>query len=90
MVTEAMALLPWGRGEQELDDTIRIGIRQRLEKNRIHHCEDRGVDPDAESQRSHGGKGEPGLFEEHVQRMLQVVPKITHKPSSFLTCTFDF
>ena len=46
------------RGEQELNNAIRVWVSERLEQYRVNHCENGGIDPDAQSQRSNRGKGE--------------------------------
>jgi hypothetical protein len=66
------------RGKQELNNAIRVRVGERLEQNRVHNRENRGVDPDAQRKRSNGGKSESRIRTEHAHRMLEVVPEIAH------------
>ena len=48
-----------GRGFLEHpDQSIRLGIRQRLQQDAVHHAEDRRVRTDPQSQRQRGDDGE--------------------------------
>ena len=44
-------------GVADVDETIRVGIRQRLQQHRVKHREDGGVGCDSERQRGDGDDG---------------------------------
>ena len=68
--------LPLRRGQKELHDSVRIGITQRLQQNRVDDREDCRVCPDAQGERGHYGKCESGVLREHAQRMFEVRKEI--------------
>ena len=79
---EALGALALRRGEQELNNAIRVRVSERLEQNRVHDREDGGVDSDAERQGSDRGERESWIHAEHAHGMLEVVPEIAHSAGS--------
>ena len=69
-----------GRIVIELDHAIGIGISERLQQNRVDHGKDGGVGSDAQRQGGNRGDGEAGVLEEHAQRVLNLLPQMTHAP----------
>ena len=60
------------QGGHEHDEPVGVGERERLEQDRVHHREDRGVGADAERERGDGGEGEAGAAAQRAQRVTQV------------------
>ena len=44
----------------KINKALRLRIRERTQEHRVDHAEDRGVRADAEREREHGDKSEPG------------------------------
>ena len=51
----------------DLDDTLRVGKRQRPENQRIQHGEDRGIPTDAQRKCEKHGQGEVFVLDQHTQ-----------------------
>ena len=62
------------RGEQ-IHQSIRVPIRQRSQKNRIHQAEDGSACADAQSQRTYRGDGKTRAAAQRAQAILSVLPK---------------
>ncbi len=60
------------RGRAELDDPVRLRIRERLQQNRVHHGENRGIGADAQRKRSENREGECRAFPEHADGVADV------------------
>jgi len=54
------------------------GYESGLSSHCVDHGKDGGVGADAERQGGDRGDGEAGVLDEHVQRMLDVIPEISH------------
>ena len=54
------------------DQLLRILNRQPLEQDRIDETEDRRVSSDAECQRQHRNRGEPGVLPEQAQTIAEI------------------
>ena len=74
-----------GRIVKELDHAVGIGVGEGLEQNRVDYREDGGVGSDAQRQSGQGGEGKAGVLEEHLQRVLDIVPEIAHASTPFST-----
>jgi hypothetical protein len=57
------------------DQPPRMRERQRLEKHRVHHAENRGGRSDTERERDDGGGGEAGRLSEPAARVADVAGK---------------
>jgi hypothetical protein len=62
----------------QLDQPIRLGIRQRVQHYALHDGEDRGVGADRERQRQHGGDGERRAACQSSQGVPQLLPDSVH------------
>ena len=58
------------------DEPIAVRIRQRTQQHGVDHAEDGGGGADAERERDHGGRGEPGIASETARRVRHVAPHI--------------
>jgi hypothetical protein len=62
-------------------EPIGVAERQRLEEQRMQHGENGHVGPDAERERRHRRKGEPGLLAERAGRVGDVLFESRHRRS---------
>ena len=62
--------------------TVRVGVRQRPQQDRIHHTEDGRVCPDAERQRQYRHSREAGILAEYPKTVAQVLQYV-FEPSPF-------
>ncbi len=73
-----MHLLPVLVQFPDADDSIRFGVGERFEQNRIHHAEDRAVRPDSQRERENRDGGEPGIPGERATGVAQILPERSH------------
>ena len=59
---------------------MRIGHRQRLQHDRVHQGEDRGIRANAERERQHSRKGEAGRLAQLPYRVSKIMKKGIHSP----------
>ena len=64
----------------QINQLIRVVIRQRLQKNAIDHAKDRAVRPDADSQREHAYGRETGIVSQATSGVSQ---SETHAETTF-------
>src|SRR6202041_2012647 len=63
----------------ELDDAVRLGKRQRAEKDAIDDGEDGGVRADTKCESQNGDDGEAGRPCQYTQTVSKVLPEGGHK-----------
>ena len=64
------------RGAEHVHDAIGLGIRQRLEQQRIQHAEDRRVRAHAEDDGQHRGDREPRRLAQAAQAVANILHRI--------------
>ena len=64
-----------GIGSEQIDQPIRVPVRQRSYEDRIHQAEDGGACADAEGKREYGGDGETGASAQRAQAIASVLEK---------------
>ena len=64
------------RSAEDLNESLGVGIRQRLEEIGVEHAEHRGVGADAESQCHDGDGGEPGRATKRSRRVAKILKEI--------------
>src|SRR5581483_11177931 len=57
---------------EHVDQALRVVVRQRSQKHRVDHAEDRAVRADAEGECKNDNRGESGSFEQHPPGVLKV------------------
>src|ERR1041385_149488 len=55
------------------DETIGLPVRQRVEQDRIHDAEDRGVRTDAKRERDDGNRRHEGMLPQHPNTVFQIL-----------------
>jgi hypothetical protein len=73
----------------EIDQTVRVGIRERVKQNPVDHGKNRSVGADGKRQRQDGGYREAGRPAKAASCMDDVAPGVLHRTppphlSSFL------
>ena len=63
-------------------ESIRIGVRQRLQQHAIDDAEDRAVCADAERQRDNCDHGKSGTLDKTAKRVTDVLPEGVHPTCS--------
>ena len=67
------------RAMLKLHDAVRVRIGERLDQHSVHHAEDGRVGTDAQRQCGDGCDRKSWVLQEHLQRMLQIVPHVRHR-----------
>jgi hypothetical protein len=70
--------VPIGHAPGDLDDTVGVFERQRLQHKRVEDSEQRGVNADAERQRQHGNQREARFLRQRSRAKAQVLPQCPH------------
>ena len=64
------------------EEALGMGEVQRAQQDAVDSAEDRGIEPDADSQGEHGGHAEPARLAERAQRMAKIGDHVTHLASA--------
>src|SRR5882757_1882845 len=62
-----------GRMQPDVRQPLRLRIRQRPQKQRVHNTEDRTVRADADGQREHHHRSQARVFAQHAQRVEKIL-----------------
>src|ERR1700730_12151071 len=66
------------RTEPQNCQPVGLGIRQRLEKQGVHHAEDGGVRADADREREHDHAGQREVLAEYAEGVAEVLQHQLH------------
>ena len=73
-ITDAGISVPFTQKNQ----VVRLGIRQQLQQDGIHHGKDGRVRADAQRQRKHGNGGKAGVLPQHAHTVANVLKESPH------------